>query len=269
LHLSSIGIIITLSILLSTSVIIRQITFAKVQSFTDSNFDTLYANPGAYANSQANITAKVFSLPSSDVGSKKVLQVYQGGNSDTNVLVGYNYTGVRFDTQHCVRIVGITGDTVSYRTLFGGNLTALPIKAQSVKKIDCMFVYEPPKKTVIVEKTQEQQGIRMTLHKVEFSDKNTRAYLTIENLNKTGSEDLNFRDSDSIAIQGKTQFGTTTGSSDVKYKNIKTTIPPGIEENGVVLFEPLNYTYPTAEFRFKAGVGYGNDQTFKFPIQLH
>jgi hypothetical protein len=269
MQLSSIGIVITLFILLSTSVIMRQITFAKIQFFTDSNFDTLYADPNAYVNSQVNITAKVFNLPSSDVGGKKVLQVYQGGNSDTNVVVGYNYTGVRFDTQDCVRIVGTTGDTISYRTLFGGNLTALPIKAQSIEKIDCMFVYEPPKKTIIVEKTQEQQGIRMTLHKVEFSDKNTRAYLTVENLNKTGSKDLNFRDSDSIAIQGKTQFATTTGSFDVKYKNIKTTIPPGIEENGVVLFEPLNYTYPTAEFRFKAGVGYGNDQTFKFPMQLH
>jgi hypothetical protein len=50
---------------------------------------------------------------------------------------------------------------------------------------------------------------------------------------------------------------------------MKTTIPPGIEENGVVLFESLNYTYPTAEFRFKAGLCYGNDQTFKFPIQVH
>lgn len=158
-------VIITLSILLTTSVIIRQISFAKVQSFNDSNFDTLYANPSAYVNSQVNITAKVYNLPSSQVGDKKVLQVYQGGHSDTNVLIGYNYTGIRFDTQDCVRIIGITGDTVSYRTLFGGNLTALQIRAQSVEKIDCMFVYEPPKKTVMVEQTQEKQGIRMTYTK--------------------------------------------------------------------------------------------------------
>jgi hypothetical protein len=98
---------------------------------------------------------------------------------------------------------------------------------------------------------------------------NTRAYLTVENLNKTSDNDLNFRDSESIAIQGKTQIGTTTGSINVNYKNIKTTIPSGIEENGVVLFEPLNYTSPTTEFRFKAGIGYGNDQIFKFPIQIH
>jgi hypothetical protein len=168
-----------------------------------------------------------------------------------------------------VRIIGTTLNTIEYKTLFGGNLTALPIKAQSINKIDCMFVYEPPKKTIVVEKTQEKQGIRMTLHKVEFSDKNTRTYLTVENLNNTGGNDLNFRDSESIAVQGKTQFGTATGSSSVNYKNIKTTIPSSIVENGVVLFEPLNYTYPTAEFRFKAGIGYGNDQTFKFPIQIH
>jgi hypothetical protein len=243
----SLVIIIVLSIL--STAITQQIVFAKPQTFTDSNFDTLYANPGAYVDSQANITAKVFNIPS-EIGDKKILQVYQGGHSDTNVLVGYNYTGIRFSTDDCVRIIGTTGTTVEYRTLLGGNLTALPIKAQSVEKVDCMFVYEPPVKTIMVEKTQDKQGIRMALHKVEFSDKNTRAYLTVENLNKTGNSDLNFMNSESMAIQGKTQFGTTSGSINVNYKNIKTTIPPGIEENDVVLFEPLNYTYRTAEFRF-------------------
>ena len=266
---SRITLVFVISLSLFSIATTRQVVFAKTQIITDSNFDNLYANPGAYVNSQANITAKVFNIPSFEFGNYKTLQVYQGGHSDTNVLVSYNYTNSRFSSDDCVRIIGTTGNTIEYRTLLGGNLTALPIKAQSVEKIDCMFVYEPPKKTIMVEKTQEKQGIRMTLHKVEFSDKNTRAYLTVENLNKTSDNDLNFRDYESIAIQGKTQFGTTSGSMDVNYKKIKTTIPSGIEEKGVVLFEPLNYTPPTAEFRFKAGIDYGNEQTFKFPIQIH
>ncbi len=265
---SRITLVFVISLSLFSIATTRQVVFAKTQIITDSNFDNLYANPGAYVNSQANITAKIFNIPSFEFGNYKTLQVYQGGHSDTNVLVSYNYTNIRFSSDDCVRIIGTTGNTIEYRTLLGGNLTALPIKAQSVEKIDCMFVYEPPKKTIMVEKTQEKQGIRMTLHKVEFSDKNTRAYLTVENLNKTSDNDLNFREYESIAIQGKTQFGTTSGSMDVNYKKIKTTIPSGIEEKGVVLFEPLNYTSPTAEFRFKAGMDYGNEQTFKFPIQI-
>jgi len=201
--LSCITLVTVIALSLLSTTISQQVVFAKTLTITDSNFDSVYTNPGAYVNSQANITAKVYNIPSYEIGNKKILQVYQGGHSDTNVLVSYYYTGIRFSSDDCVRIIGITGNTIEYRTLLGGNLTALPIKAHSVEKIDCMFVYEPPKKTIMVERTQEKQGIRMTLHKVEFSDKNTRAYLTVENLNKTGDNDLNFRDSESIAIQGK------------------------------------------------------------------
>jgi hypothetical protein len=66
---------------------------------------------------------------------------------------------------------------------------------------------------------------RMILHKVEFSDKNTRAYLTVENLNgKTG---ISFYDFDSKAIQGNRQFATAY-SFDVTYPAIKSDIPPRI-----------------------------------------
>lgn len=156
--LSHITLVTVIALTLLSTTITRQVVFAKTQTIRDSNFDNLYTNPGAYVNSQANITAKVYNIPSYEIGHKKILQVYQGGHNDTNVLVGYNYTGIRFSSDDCVRIIGTTGNTIEYRTLLGGNLTALPIKAQSVEKIDCMFVYEPPKKTIMVERTQEKQG---------------------------------------------------------------------------------------------------------------
>ena len=43
------------------------------------------------------------------------------------------------------------------------------------------------------------------------------------------------------AIQCSHQFGTIS-SFDVEYPKIKSDIPLGIEENGVILVEPLDYT---------------------------
>ena len=71
----------------------------------------------------------------------------------------------------------------------------------------------------------------MVFHKVEFSDKNTRVYLTVENLNpKVG---ITFYDSDAKAIQGNRQYATTY-SYDVVYPTIKSDIPPGIRWGSII-----------------------------------
>ncbi|MGC2428290.1 MAG: hypothetical protein WA421_14720 [Nitrososphaeraceae archaeon] len=100
-----------------------------------------------------------------------------------------------------------------------------------------------------MEKTQIKGGIKVVFHKVEFSDMNTRVYLTIENLNKKAG--IGFYDFNSKALQGKRQYSTTY-SFDVDYPKIKSYIPSGIEENGVVLFDPLDYkTQRSAKFQFE------------------
>ena len=105
-------------------------------------------------------------------------------------------------------------------------------------------------KTVSVEKTQIKGGIKVVFHKVEFSDKNTRVYLTVENSNQKAS--IGFYDFNAKALQGKKQYSTTY-SYDVEYPQIKSDIPPRIEENGVVLFDPLDYkNQRSARFQFEA-----------------
>ncbi|MBA3285854.1 MAG: tetratricopeptide repeat protein, partial [Nitrosopumilus sp.] len=75
--------------------------------------------------------------------------------------------------------------------------------------------------------------------------------------NRDPPEDVTFYESDARAIQGKTQF-IPTYSYETNYPKIESTIPAGIEENGVVLFEPLNPTLSEAQFRFEANKGIEN-----------
>lgn len=102
---------------------------------------------------------------------------------------------------------------------------------------------------ITVEQTQEDNGIVVTLYKVEFSDENTRAYLTVENTDPT--EEVDFYTFSSKAIQGTTQFEKTY-SFDVDYPEIDSEILPGVQDNGVIIFEPLDPFAGQAEFGFEA-----------------
>lgn len=234
-------------------------TFAQgnmTNAFTDSNFSTLYSSPNSYVGSKVNVTGKIYSIPPTGTTDLKAIQMHQGGNRDTNVLASYKDNGIQFSDDNCVRVTGTNDKQTEYRNLFGVTLTAATIRANSVEKIDCALAINPPSNVVTIEETQEDGGIKVILHKVEFSDKNTRAYLTVENTNP--DQDITFYDFNSKAIQGKKQFGTTY-SFDVDYPKIESNIPPGIQEDGVVLFKPLN---SSAAFNSKFTFDLINNEAF-------
>jgi hypothetical protein len=118
------------------------------------------------------------------------------------------------------------------------------------------------KHVVAVEETQEHNGMKVTLHKVEFSDRNTGVYLTVEN--NDPSEDMAFYGSNAKAIQGHRLFATTY-SLGPAYPKIESTIPPGIAESGVVSFEPLDKTQCEDQFVFDAHKG-TDDIKFTFDV---
>ena len=122
----------------------------------------------------------------------------------------------------------------------------------------------PAQKSIIVEESQTKSGIKFTLHKVEFSDKNTRVYLTIENNNK--NTEISFYDFNSKAIQGNRQFETTT-DYEVDYPEIQSDIPAGIVEDGVILFEPLSVDKGNMKLQFETSKNY-QDVNFVFNINL-
>jgi hypothetical protein len=212
-------------------------------AFVNSNFAVLFANPDNYKDSTVDVTGKVANFP--EVG---LLQMYIDGAVRHDAVVHYNASFV-FVEDDCVRVTGIVEDQFYGTNAFSATRIVPSISARTIDKIDCTQAINPALKTVVLEKTQLKGGIKVVFHKVEFSDKNTRVYLTVENLNKKAS--VGFYDFDAKAIQGKRQYSTTY-SFDVTYPQIKSSIPPEIEENGVILFEPLDYKIQhTARFQFQ------------------
>ncbi len=237
--------------------------YAQNNALTDSDALTYYSNPSSYVDHNVNFTGKILKLIQPELGTMG-LQMYQAGDTSRNTIVTYT-TPIQLSKNDCVRVVGISQPISEYQNMFGANVSAASIRAENIKRIDCSESIEPAIKIVDVDQTQEQNNIRITLHKIEFSDKNTRGYLTIEN--KDISEDVTFSEYNSRAIQGKTQF-ITTNSFDVNYPRIESVIPPGIEESGVVLFEPLDPTQNEMKFRFEANKGMDQSR-FTFNVSTH
>jgi tetratricopeptide (TPR) repeat protein len=242
--------------------LVIHLTWAQDDTLTDTDGLAYYSNPSSYIDKKVNFTGKVLALlpPSSGTFG---LQMYHAGDTNRNTIVVY-FTPLQFSKDECVRVIGVTKPVTEYQNMFGARLSAAAIEAGSIKKIDCSESIEPAIKTVIVNQTQEKSNVKITLHKIEFSNKNTRAFITVENTDP--SNDITFNGYESRAIQEKTQFTTTT-SLYVNYPNIESTIPAGIEENGVLLFEPLDPTKGEAQFSFEIAKGV-DKLIFTFDVML-
>jgi hypothetical protein len=239
----------------SPKIVQPSVSTAPIADFTNSNFVTLFAKPDGYPGATVDIAGKISGFPGSGL-----LQMFIGGDSGKDTIVVYDETFV-FVADDCVKVTGTVGDQFEGTNMFTATRIVSSISAKTIDKVDCIQAINPAQKTVVVEKTQTKGGIKVVFHKVEFSDTNTRAYLTVDNVNQKAS--IAFYDFNAKALQGKKQYSTTY-SYDVDYPAIKSDIPPGIEENGIVLFEPLDYKSQTsARFQFE-GTRQDTYDTFNF-----
>ncbi|MDN5847099.1 MAG: tetratricopeptide repeat protein [Candidatus Nitrosocosmicus sp.] len=227
---------------------------AQNESITDSEALSYFSNPSSFVNKKVNFTGQILTVPQPDGSGKFLLQMYQGGDENRNTMVSSS-TPIQFNENECIRVIGISQPIIEYQNAFGAKLTSASILADSIQKVDCAQSLEPAVKVINVGQTMESDGAFMSLDKLEFSESNTRAYLTIQNIDS--SEDLMFNEYNSRAIQGNTQY-MVINNYDTNYPKIASVIPAGVEEKGVVLFEPLDLTQDTAQFRFDTTKGFNN-----------
>lgn len=237
---------------------------AQNEFITDSEAASYFSNPSSFVNKKVNFTGQILTVPTPDGSGKFMLQMYQGGDDNRNTIVS-SLSPIQFVENECIRVIGTSQSIIEYQNAFGAKLTSASIIADSIQKVDCAQFLEPAVKVINVGQTMERDGAIMSLDKIEFSDSNTRAYLTLENIDSL--EDLVFNEYNSRAIQGKTQY-LVINNYDTNYPKIASVIPSGVEEKGVVLFEPLDLAQDTAQFTFDTTQGFDNIR-FDFEIVLY
>jgi hypothetical protein len=198
-------------------------------------FKQMYSDPDKFKGRKVDFYAKIFQEPEKDENGTYIQAFADPDNSEQNTLIQVSDTKLDVKNDDIIHVVGTVEKKYTGKNGFGADVSAPVITATKVEKSDYGTAFDPATKTVTVNKEINQNGYVIQLNKVEFGTKNTRAYLTITNNSK---EQIDFNSYDAKATQGSTQF--EVDSSNLNYPELKTEILPGIKEEGIVLFKPIN-----------------------------
>ncbi|MDQ6865005.1 MAG: MarR family transcriptional regulator [Thermoproteota archaeon] len=163
-----------------------------------------------------------------------------------NIMTDTPYPGEEYPDSYTTmnehEALSVIADELGFGTNIGAKLS-YPQRQQTSGEGEAVAGVNLAKKIVQVEQSLTNRGIKVTLNKVEFTSIYTRVFLKIENLNAPHSDLVTFG---SVAMQGKKQlryissFNTDfpqDGFSEINFSPI----PPGVEEEGVVVFQPVDF----------------------------
>ena len=89
--------------------------------------------------------------------------------------------------------------------------------------------------------TKEEDGIKVTISKIEFTGEYTRIYVKIENNRKT---EISFNKYSSYLVQNRKKYDQTFAPFGVDVEEPDMDIPAGLITEGWIFFEPLNPEEP-------------------------
>lgn len=202
----------------------------------DSEIANLYTNPKNYTDKYVNLTGKVFSTPEQDEDIIAFQMWQDSQNADRNTIVGCDLSVCKdIKANDYVKITGYVRGEFEGENMLGGKIKAPQIFAESVEKSSYMDVVAPTIKSIDVNKTVEQNGVTMSVSKVEFADNETRVYLSVDN--QSGSK-FSFYSFDAKVTQGSSQYEEDM-NYEADYPEINSEILNGIKSEGILVYPKL------------------------------
>lgn len=132
---------------------------------------------------------------------------------------------------------------------FGAEIKAPLILASKIERTDYATAFAPAIKTIQVNKEINQNGYILKLSKVEVAEKETRLFI---NINNTTKEKISFYSFDANITQGNKQFKELSNYDEV-VPEIDSDILPGITQDGVLIFDPVQADGENLKIIFKGG----------------
>ena len=199
---------------------------------SDEEIDHMYTDPKAFNGRKVTLYGKIFTSPEKD--DKAVyFQMYADPDEfERNTVVGYKDPSADLKNGDYVKITGTVSGKLEGTNLFGGELTVPKIVADSVEVVDYITAVRPTVKSVEINKTIDQLGYKCTLKKVEFSDKETRLYISFEN---AGKESFALYKYSTKIVQNGTQYDVESNYH-AEYPELQTDILQGVTTEGIITF---------------------------------
>lgn len=225
---------------------------------TEDEIAELYTSPDNFKGRTFEFPGKVLDVEKD--GSDLYLQVYQDiENYENNTIVVYKDADVSVKADDFVRVTGTIDGVFSGENALGGEIEAPQMTASKVEKIDAMEAF-PATKTVEVDQTVTKGSYEATVSKVDFTDKETRIYLTVKN--NSSAEFDNYPDQGVIVQDGK-QYESEWNEY---YPEPSTELKAGVTSESVIAFKKVEEADFTYSFE-----GYSDDYdevSFEFEIKV-
>lgn len=227
------------------------------------DFHLVHASPKDYIGSEVEFYGKIFADVEKDTKGTYMQIFSNEDGSDNNVLVGIEDTSLNVKSGDIVFVKGKVKGEEKGTNMFGAELKLPVILASSVEISDYGTAFSPSSKTIEVNQEQNQHGYKLTLKSVEIAENETRANIKIEN---TSNEKITFYSFNSVLTQGSSQI-EQEDNWNAGYKEVSSEILPGIVEEGVVTFKPVDVNGGDFNIIFE-----GNSENYSFdfePFNFH
>ncbi|MCY9441842.1 DUF4352 domain-containing protein [Bacillus spizizenii] len=198
-----------------------------------ADMEKLYTNANQFKNYKVDLYVKVFDVEQDDDGT--YLQGYNNPEKlSKNTLIMSDDSDLDIKDDDIIHVVGTVKDKYNGENALGGSVSAPRIIADSIEKSDYATAFAPAKKTINVDKTQNQHGFALTLQKVELAEKETRLYVKIENKSQ---DEISFYDFNAKIIADNKQLERKDDLS--SYPKIQSEVLPGVNTEGVIVFPKI------------------------------
>ena len=209
--------------------------FSQTTPLTEKEIEQMYQIPNDFIGREVILAGQVFGAPGIDNQGACFQLCSDPKHWDKNTIIYYESKDFAVKSEDFVKVAGIVQGTYQGEGLSGSPISAPKIQAGSIEQSSYIDIFSPTKKSIDVNSTQTQYGYEVTLQKVEFSDSETRVYVSVVNNGKSNVSVYSFFSK--IGQDDKQYEEQPNYNAD--YQQLQTDLVPGAKTQGIIVFPAL------------------------------
>lgn len=206
---------------------------------SEEQIPELFTSPEDFKGKYVKLTGQVFVEPEKD-DDGVALQIWNDPKNVQNNFVVYYSGDNSIKSNDYVMVDGEISGEFSGENAFGGEVSAPLIKADTVEVKSYMEIMAPTTKEITPNASQEQHDLTITVDKIEYSDIETRLYLTVKN---DGKETASYGMYDVKIVQDGKQIEQDQSSSSIYdggYPELSYEVTAGASTSGILVFPVID-----------------------------
>ena len=206
----------------------------------DSQIQQLFTDPEQFKGKYAKLSGVLLANPEADSDGSMALQIfYDTQNYDQNFIVYTDNADASLKSGDYVKVDGKVRGKFTGQNAMGAEISIPAIENASVTKSTYMDVVAPTTAALEPNVSAEQHGITASVDKIEYSDLETRVYMTVKN----DSSDNVSLDVYGIKLimdgQQIAQDDNSVSSFNGNYAELNYDIAAGASSSGILVFPAI------------------------------